>query len=605
MKNYYSKSKLFLTLFVLFMITVTRSFAQVGSTFFPINTATPNDWKTDAFTNLNFFGAVPAMSPPPQIATTFDGLTNPAANTNDFTGLKLTFDAYISSDGAKNTDIVLGSNAVWGGEGIVIEMNKFQVQCIRNFQYSDPVNPTGSLTGDNNAGYQASIKGDQFNKFVINVTAGGVISINVNGIAFTSSYAADVTVLQASGSRFAVLTAPVSGFQFKNLTAEKGGVTKTFFTSEFATKYAATATDWTINASNQLNYTGTLPFSTPAVVETSFGGLTATASANDYTSLKLTFDAYVSSVGGNTYVVLSSNGIWGAGGKGTVIAINKNDLTANISFGSSTTLSTNAALYQAAVLPDAFNSFIIDVASDSKITITINGYVLPVVFQGSTLTASAPNPRFALFATEFSGFKLRNVVALKGGVTKSYFAPPLPVSLVSFTATKKTNGSQLNWETASEQNNSHYIVYRSTDGSNFSEIAKITGKNQAAKYQYLDASPVSGNNYYKLVQFDFDGKSEVLGVKVVNFDLTANNVVSIYPKPANRSINIALGRTFENSIAVKLLDLSGRELQKVIIPAQNETVNYVLDFNNKIISGIYIINLSSGSFNHSERIIVK
>lgn len=603
MKTHYFKLKLILSFLIVISLTVTKGFSQVGTEFFPIGGL--STWSTDAFTNLNFFGNIPANSPPAQIATTFSGLTNPGAGINDFTGLKLTFGAYVSSDGSKNTDVVLGSDANWGGQGIVIEINKFQIQGIRNFDYTDFSNPPKSFTATDNTAYQNGIRQDQYNTFVIDVSSTGLISITVNGLVLQDTYQADVAILKASGNRFAVFTTAVSGFQFKNLKAEKGGVTRTYFTSEFSTKYAQSTTEWTLNGSNELSYVGSVPFTTPAVVETTFGGLTATATTNDYTGLKLTFNAYISSTGANTSVVLSSNGIWGTGGKGTMIKINKTDIQGSVNFGTGTSLNTNLALYQSKVLPDAYNSITIDVATDSKITVTINGYVLPTVYQGSTLTASVPNPRYAFFATDFSGFKMKNLTAVKGGVTKTYFTNTLPVTLINFNAIKKVNGSQLNWETASEVNNSHFIVYKSADGSNFQELAKITAKNQASKYQYLDASPVYGNNYYKLVQVDLNGTSVDLGLKSLRFDLQAANTVSIYPKPADRNINISFGGTFESATTVKLFDLSGKELQKVIIASQKAPINYVLDFNNKITSGIYIISISSGKYKHAEKIMVK
>lgn len=623
MKNYYSKSKLILSLLVMLSLSATRGIAQVNTQFFPL--AGSATWSTDAFTNLNFFGTIPPNTPPAQIATNFNGLTVTSVTgtppnqiiTNDFTGLKLTFDAFISSDGTKNTSVVLGSNAIWGGEGIIIEINKFAVMGITNFNYdmnafSNP-NPAKYFNTDFTLYQNTTVRQDQYNNFIIDVDATGKITVTVNGSVLGNTYDAPLSVLQAGGTRFALFATGFSGFQVKNLKAEKGGVTNSYFTSEFNTRYTTTSTDWAISPTNELTYNGSVPFTTPAAVETTFGGLTTpTPTSNNFTGLTLTFDAFISSLGANTTVVLSSNGIWENGplgvagpGRGTVLYINKNEISAALNYLAPTTLSTNATAYQNVVNADAYNNFIISIAADSKITITVNGYVLPNIFQGGTLTAAAPNPRYAVFAAGFTGFKMRNLTAVKGGVTKSYFFNTLPVTLTKFEATKKANGSQLNWETASEQNNSHYLISRSTDGSNFQQIAKIDGKNEAATYNYLDATPISGNNYYKLVQVDFDGTAKDLGIRVINFDLKTDNTVSIYPKPADKSINLSFNRTLEDAITVKLFDLSGKELQRTTIPSQNAPLNYVLDFNSRIIPGVYIINLSAGSFNHSERIIVK
>ena len=83
------------------------------------------------------------------------------------------------------------------------------------------------------------------------------------------------------------------------------------------------------------------------------------------------------------------------------------------------------------------------------------------------------------------------------------------------------------------------------------------------------------------------------------------NTVSIYPKPADQKINLSFNKTFESAITVKLFDLNGKEVQRATIAPQKEPINYALDFDMKITPGMYIISISSGTYRHSEKIIVK
>ncbi len=182
---------------------------------------------------------------------------------------------------------------------------------------------------------------------------------------------------------------------------------------------------------------------------------------------------------------------------------------------------------------------------------------------------------------------------------------PLPVSLLYFKAEKTTVGSLLTWETASETNNSHYLIYHSLKGTYFKEILKVNSKNKASKYQYIDKAAQSGNNYYKLVQVDFDGTSTDLGIKVVNFNLKQEETIVVYPNPADRKVNINFGEVLESNIQIKVYNLSGKELQNVVIPFQKDQASYTLELDNKITTGIYIIKISSGAYNHTERLSVK
>jgi hypothetical protein len=49
----------------------------------------------------------------------------------------------------------------------------------------------------------------------------------------------------------------------------------------------------------------------------------------------------------------------------------------------------------------------------------------------------------------------------------------LPVTFAGFTANRSVNGILLNWITASEQHNSYFVIEKSTDGKNFTEVGRV------------------------------------------------------------------------------------------------------------------------------------
>ncbi|OAQ38844.1 hypothetical protein A5893_12425 [Pedobacter psychrophilus] len=138
----------------------------------------------------------------------------------------------------------------------------------------------------------------------------------------------------------------------------------------------------------------------------------------------------------------------------------------------------------------------------------------------------------------------------------------LPVSFVSFDAKINNAGSvDLIWVTASEKNNSHFVVLKSIDGVNFYELAKISGSGNSDKqnrYQTEDKNPANGNNYYQLVQYDIDGKATVLATKVVRVSLAVTTEVSVYPNPIQDVVNVKFETGRFSSI--KLIDMSGKVL---------------------------------------------
>jgi len=92
----------------------------------------------------------------------------------------------------------------------------------------------------------------------------------------------------------------------------------------------------------------------------------------------------------------------------------------------------------------------------------------------------------------------------------------LPVTLTSFTAKANNNYTLLQWKTASEQNNKGFEIWRmGEEAEGFVKIGEVsasqTSNLKSQIYNYTDKQPLNGNNYYKLVQVDNDGKATELG----------------------------------------------------------------------------------------------
>ncbi len=87
----------------------------------------------------------------------------------------------------------------------------------------------------------------------------------------------------------------------------------------------------------------------------------------------------------------------------------------------------------------------------------------------------------------------------------------LPIELVSFDCEWNDGNVDLHWVSASEINNSHYLVEHSTDGYKWSTLYKINGagnSTQMIEYNTTHYSPPYGYNYYRLTQVDYDGNTE-------------------------------------------------------------------------------------------------
>jgi len=91
----------------------------------------------------------------------------------------------------------------------------------------------------------------------------------------------------------------------------------------------------------------------------------------------------------------------------------------------------------------------------------------------------------------------------------------LPVELLYFTARSTPQGVDLLWSTASERDCMGFVIYRSTDLSSWVDVGFVEGSTLSTttlNYKLTDNSPVTGINYYKLVQIDLDGAQETFQV---------------------------------------------------------------------------------------------
>lgn len=136
----------------------------------------------------------------------------------------------------------------------------------------------------------------------------------------------------------------------------------------------------------------------------------------------------------------------------------------------------------------------------------------------------------------------------------------VPIELLHFQAkATKTNQAQLSWATASEQNNSYFLIERSLDGKQFEVIGKVEGAGTTLEqkdYSFIDETPFEGVNYYRLQQIDFDGAFEYTDIEAVHIN-SKDETLSIFPIPTHDFLNYNIAQ-IEGVKAIHLFDMMGR-----------------------------------------------
>ncbi|EJF11150.1 SGNH/GDSL hydrolase family protein [Pontibacter sp. BAB1700] len=109
---------------------------------------------------------------------------------------------------------------------------------------------------------------------------------------------------------------------------------------------------------------------------------------------------------------------------------------------------------------------------------------------------------------------------------------PLPVELHSFKGKPTQSGVQLDWETASEQDNAYFEVQRSQTATEFAVIGRVEGSGTTSlpqSYTFQDTEAGNGVNYYRLRQVDFDGTDNFSPVLAVSLMQATTEEMRVYP----------------------------------------------------------------------------
>jgi len=182
----------------------------------------------------------------------------------------------------------------------------------------------------------------------------------------------------------------------------------------------------------------------------------------------------------------------------------------------------------------------------------------------------------------------------------------LPVILLSFSGVAVNNTINLDWVTASELNNDFFMVERSMDGVNYDEITQINGagtSNIENKYSYLDTEPLSGANYYRLRQVDFDGSFEYTKVILV-FMLENHKKLQVYPNPSNGTVNIVFNEQFINTkVNISLFNSLGNKVWTRSVQPDRPLLE--LSFINQFESGFYWLRIENGSFEENIKLMIQ
>ena len=233
------------------------------------------------------------------------------------------------------------------------------------------------------------------------------------------------------------------------------------------------------------------------------------------------------------------------------------------------------------------------IASDIPNSVNAN------VAQGSatnTDITSFDNGFIAVDATYSSNSGARAGLELDQIIFSFSAAGTLPVKFGNVKASQTVRGVNLQWSNMTESDIADYSLERSSNGRNFSSVAQFnpaSNNGGKADYQYLDASPLNGTNFYRIKATETNGK--VVYSDIARISIGGRyTLLNLYPNPVKGNL---LGLQIDNLPAgkylVKVYNSSAQVVNNGSLDHEGGSVSQTVSLNN-LKPGIYTFEISGG-----------
>jgi len=185
----------------------------------------------------------------------------------------------------------------------------------------------------------------------------------------------------------------------------------------------------------------------------------------------------------------------------------------------------------------------------------------------------------------------------------------VPVELAGFSASVKENDVILNWQTATELNNSGFDIERLRANEAWEKIGFVNGNGTSAEthnYTFEDNDVSAGIYSYRIKQIDYNGTFEYFELNQVieissprNFSLLQN-----YPNPFNPSTTIKYIVSQKSFVTITIFNTIGEEIL-TLLNEEKEAGSYEVNFDAAgFTSGIYYYKLQTDDFVQTKKMIL-
>ena len=169
-----------------------------------------------------------------------------------------------------------------------------------------------------------------------------------------------------------------------------------------------------------------------------------------------------------------------------------------------------------------------------------------------------------------------------------------PIELLAFSGKQNNEGGvHLDWVTASEKNNAMFLVERSNNGTDFTQVGEVKGAGTSSKtinYTFNDGSAVNDAvNYYRLTDVDLNGVKTPS--RIISVVVGKNAPLSIYTISAQQGW-VSVVSPIAGEAVLNITNAQGQEMSNMkttLTEGENQVNINTASLN----TGIYILNITN------------
>lgn len=180
----------------------------------------------------------------------------------------------------------------------------------------------------------------------------------------------------------------------------------------------------------------------------------------------------------------------------------------------------------------------------------------------------------------------------------SGLSAPLAVKLSNIKAYEQGNGIRVDWSNMTESNVLNYSVDRAGDIQNFGSLTKVNAtKNDGNRsdYSFFDATPLDGNNYYRVQTTESDGKKQFSVILKVSLN-NGQTSITVYPSILiNKQLSFQATGLPKGKYSVRIFNNLGQVIHKEDLNMNFRSISGMIQLPSSTKPGTYHLQFSNNN----------